>query len=211
MPGQKQQQNIIPMGTKTPCNLVIGALNFHGITDKLDDPSVIELISKCDIFSASETWLGENDAIKVPGYKFFPIHRKNNKGPQKGGIGVFVKESIRKYVKIRYDLSCENVLWCRLTKKYFGFKDDIFLGSVYFPPENSTREKRLKNEHFKDLKEICSKIKENKILIGDFNARTNGLDDTMLREKHDDIIIHDFYSKIKTKRNNQDKGVNNYG
>ena len=146
------------MDKKTP-NLVIGALNFHGIREKMDDPNVIELISKCDIFGASETWLNENTTIKIPGYKFFPIHRKNNKGPQKGGIGVFVKESIRKYVKIRYDLSCENVLWCRLTKKYFGFKEDVFLGNVYFPPENSTREKRLKNEHFQDLKETYSKIK----------------------------------------------------
>ena len=192
------------VNTKTPTNLVIGALNFHGITEKLDDPSVIELISECDIFSASETWLGENTPIKVPGYKFFPIHRKNTTGPQKGGIGVFVKESIRKHVKIRYDLSCETVLWCRLTKKYFGFKNDILLGTVYFPPENSTREKRLKNEHFKELKETCSKIKENKILIGDFHARTNGLHDTLLKEKHEDIITHDFYSKITSKRNNQD-------
>ena len=71
------------MDKKTP-NLVIGALNFHGIREKMDDPNVIELISKCDIFGASETWLNENTTIKIPGYKFFPIHRKNNKGPQKG-------------------------------------------------------------------------------------------------------------------------------
>ena len=85
------------------------------------------------------------------------------------------------------------------------------MGNVYFPPENSTREKRLKNEHFQDLKETCSMIKENNILIGDFNARTNGLDDNLTREKHEESLSHDFYSRIKSQRNNQDKSANNYG
>ena len=114
-------------------------------------------------------------------------------------------------MKIRYDLSCENVLWCKLDKNYFGFGGDVYLGNVYFPPEGSSRERRLKNEYFKQLRETSSKIQENKILIGDFNARTCGLEDTLTKEKHEDDIVHDFYSKIKSKRNNQDKIKNSYG
>ena len=48
-------------------------------------------------------------------------------------------------------------------------------------------------------------------MIGDFNARTNGLDDNLTREKHEEFLSHDFYSRIKSQRNNQDKSANNYG
>ena len=72
---------------KKTSNLLIGALNCHGIVEKLDDPGVIDLISGSDIFGVSETWLKEKEEIRVPGYKFFPIHRKNKKGPTRGVLG----------------------------------------------------------------------------------------------------------------------------
>ena len=83
---------------------------------------------------------------------------------------------------------------------------------VYIPPEASTREKRINVDHFKQLKETTAKIDSSSIiLIGDFNARTGQLEDTLIQGKHERDVPIDFYSKITSRRNNQDKTVNNYG
>ena len=67
-----------------PHSLSIGGLNCHGLLEKLDDPGVIDLISSNDIFGTSETWLKDKVKISIPGYKFYPVNRKVNKGATKG-------------------------------------------------------------------------------------------------------------------------------
>ena len=148
-------------------------------------PEVIDLISSNDIFGTSETWLKDKVKISIPGYKFYPVNRKVNKGATKGGVGLFIKEEIKKYVKIRYDLSSENTLWCKLDKKFFGFNNDVYIGSVYIPPETSSKEIRIKKDHYKSLIETTLLMggDSNKILIGDFNARTHNITDTLVKEK----------------------------
>ena len=47
--------------------------------------------------------------------------------------------------------------------------------------------------------------------MGDYNSRTKNLDDTICKEKHDHQFVEDFYSKITTKRCNQDQNENGYG
>ena len=191
--------------------LKIGSLNCHGMRDKVDYPEFLKLVSTTDIFGVCETWLKENDDIHLPGYKFYPQNRKKEAGPSKGGIGFFINNNIKKHVKIRYDLSSENFLICRILKKILGFNDDTYVAIVYIPPELSSREKRLKKDHFKHLIEITSKINSNNIiLVGDFNARTAGLDDTLKKDKHD-ILVPDFYTRIESKRSNQDLTRNKYG
>ena len=126
--------------------LKIGSLNCHGMRDKVDYPEFLKLVSTTDIFGVCETWLNENDDIHLPGYKFYPQNRKKEAGPSKGGIGVFINNNIKKHVKIRYDLSSENFLICRILKKFLGFNDDTYVAIVYIPPELSSREKRLKKD-----------------------------------------------------------------
>ena len=70
----------------------------------------------------------------------------------KGGVGVFVKEDKRIGIKILYDISNEYCLWCKLDKKYYNFKDSVYIGFIYVPPEESSREKRNDTDHFKMLK-----------------------------------------------------------
>ena len=152
--------------------LNIGALNCQGLESKIDYPEICKTISSCDIFGTSETWLGEENKgnIKIPNYEFFPLDRVKDK---RGGLGVFIKYELIPCVKIRKDLSCENFLWCQLKKQYFGYRDDVYIGMVYFPPETSDREKRLNVDHFKHHEETTRKINSDNIsLMGDFNART---------------------------------------
>ena len=91
--------------------------------------------------------------------------------------------------------------------------EDLYLGIVYFPPEYSSREKRLNIDHFQNLSEKTSTIASEKIiLLGDFNARTGVTDDRLIKAKHDsDETPSEFFSHIKQNRCNQDKKVNKYG
>ena len=202
MPGKPIEMTNPPkVAMKSKLN--IGALNCQGLKEKIDTPQIYELISTEDIFGVSETWLKDGDDINLSGYKFYPFNRKKVKGTTRGGVGIFVREEIKRFVKIRYDLSCENIMWCKLDKTHFKYDDDVYVGVIYFPPQNSPREKRLNLDHFRHLTEICTKIDSNNIiLMGDFNARTQNLDDTLTAEKHDSDIPENFYSTIKTKRSN---------
>ena len=104
-------------------SLGIGALNCQGLKEKIDFPEMYGLVTSCDIFGVSETWLGENDtkSVSIDGFTFYPLNRKKEKGASRGGVGIFVKNNLKEHIKIRYDLSCENFIWCKLKKKYFGY------------------------------------------------------------------------------------------
>lgn len=200
--------------SKSNC-LKIGALNCQGLEGKLDFPELYNLINASDIFGVTETWLtlGKDDECFIDGYKFYPLSRKKEKGANRGGVGLFIKKEWKEHIKIRYDLSCENFLWCKMSKSFFGFHDDVYVAIVYFPPESSTREKRANMDHFQNLKESVRRIdSDNVILMGDFNARTNNISDVIIGEKdEDDLDQVGFFSKIDTRRRNQDQTVNQYG
>ena len=166
--------------------------------EKIDYPEVVDVISTCDIFGISESWLGESDknCIDVENYTFHPLNRKKKKGEKgrpRGGVGIFVKNELQDDVKIRYDLSDENLIWCKISKTTFGYRDDVYVGFVYFQPESCSN----KNEnYFKKLEEITSKINSEYIItIGDFNARTKNLDDVLRGEKDEDQYNINFSPK----------------
>ena len=121
--------------------LSLGSLNCHGLIDKVDLPEFHELVSETDILGVSETWVKTKADIKIPGYEFFPINRTVD---VRGGIGVFISNKIKEFVKIRHDISDENFLWCKINKEYTGHHENIYMCIVYIPPEASTREKKNK-------------------------------------------------------------------
>ena len=100
----------------------------------------------------------------MPNYKFYPLSRKKEKEQSRGGVGWFVKESLKKFIKIFYEISDENMFFCKLDKNYFNFNEDTYVGIIYFPPENSSREKRIKKDHFKNLLKKVSKINSSNII-----------------------------------------------
>ena len=130
-----------------------------------------------------------------------------------GGIGWFIREDLRKWIKIMFEMSNENFLWCKLDKHFFNFEEDLYVCSIYIPPEYSSREKRLQKDHFKVLLETINNIRsENIILIRDFNARTKLYEDIIAFDRYfDDLMPDTLLSRIKYKRANQDKKANKYG
>ena len=196
--------------------LVLGALNCQGLKEKVDQQVFSDLADQMDILGVSETWLKDDQMGEdsLPGYKFYPINRKTTKGAARGGVGIFLKREIKKYVKIRYDLSNENFMWCKIKKEYLGYREDLYVCMVYIPPECSSREIRDKKDHFKILEETTAKIdSENIVLMGDFNARTQTTPDTLPKEKEDECLPLNlnFYSRITSERSNQDLTGNKYG
>ena len=64
-------------------------------------------------------------------------------------------------------------------KESFGLLNDIHLGTVYFSPERY--ENKKDKDYINELEEEvnCYKLKGDVLLVGDFNARTGNLQDTV--------------------------------
>ena len=192
--------------------LKFGMINCQGLRTKFETPEFIELVSQNSIFGVCETWCNDQEVITLSGFNFYSINRKSNKGKTRGGIGMFIKQELTKATKIIYELSDENMLWCKLDKKHLNIDNDLFLGCIYIPPQNSSKEKRLNKDHFERLKNTMLNIESiNMILLGEFNARTQNKNDVLAADKHENVDFGDFYSSIKSLRVNQDKGSNTYG
>jgi exonuclease III len=75
--------------------------------------------------------------------------------------------------------SSEEFELVEIEKDFFHMKQDLYVCSVYIPPQNSPREQRLDCDHFELFQENIYKFSKsgNITLCGDFNARLGTLDD----------------------------------
>ena len=75
-------------------DLRVVQINTCGIKSKLDElDTLISNLKEPDIIIISETWLkkGEENFIKIKGYKFEGIPREHKKG---GGVGFLIKKGL---------------------------------------------------------------------------------------------------------------------
>ena len=162
--------------------LKIGTWNIEGLSTKLDDTDLISIISNFDIISLVETWLPYGQKFDIPGFYSFSKCRKklsHRSCRSSGGISILVKSCLKKGIKILDKDSDEEFVWWRLDKTFFKLLHDIFICSVYIPPQNFSREKRCDTNHFERLQEKNYKFSRlgEIILCGDFNARIGIFDD----------------------------------
>jgi exonuclease III len=82
--------------------------------------------------------------------------------------------------------SYDEFVWWKLQKDFFNLKHDIYICSVYIPPQNSSREKRLEVDHFSVLQESIYKFSNmgEVLLCGDFNARLGNLVDFVIEDSN---------------------------
>ena len=86
--------------------------------------------------------------------------------------------------------SADEFLWWKLDKSFFHLEDDIFICSVYIPPNNSSREKTRDFDAFTSLEEHIVKYCAygQVILCGNFNART-GLESDFFETSNNNFPI----------------------
>ena len=97
----------------------------------------------------------------------------------------------------------DDVIWIKISKGLYGGNEDTYLATCYFPP-NGNKETNVKK--FEKLATEISQFqkKGNVILQGDFNARTNKREDTIMPDRHDEQM--GIYFTPLPSRNSEDRG-----
>lgn len=193
----------------------LGCWNIHGFNqDKLVSES---FYNKFDIFGIVESWTGEDSNILLP--EFRSVHspgiKVGKRGRRSGGIIVYIKNKlfIDKAVQV---IKCnKNLIWIKLHKEAFNLEKDIYLCTVYIPPKSSNN---TDGEIFDNLRlDLISYSNTGYIvLMGDFNSRTNMLNDYIQHDHYCNIesdILPDFYIHDNEEliRNNCDSSINENG
>ena len=115
--------------------------NVEGLTqEKQSCKEFVEFITNYDIICLSETWTSKNSVINLKGYSN-PIHsyrkyRHKRAKRSSGGIIVYIRDSIRKGIKmVKNEVDC--LVWLKLEKCFFQNEEDVYIAITYVAPENS--------------------------------------------------------------------------
>ena len=170
-------------------SISIAYWNINGFGDKPTDSEFVNMLDRSSICFLSETW--SDDYISIPGKRVInkcARKLKGTKGRFSGGIIAAIDDSIRNGVTC-VDVKCEYGIWLKLDKRLLGFKNDIFICGVYFPPKNSPY---LIKDVYRKLEEDVSSFLDKGMVItmGDMNARVGSASDTILPDKHTGYPLH---------------------
>jgi len=197
-----------------------------GIKGKEFDIDFIHYIKKHEVIALLETWTTENSEFEVlentlGDYKRLVVKhgvKLSRHGRASGGILVFVKKSVFKYLKYVEDFDCGVII----TVDNVVFNEPVLYVVCYLPPAGSsfynqysavTNGVTILEEKLCDVKNIYPD--HLLILTGDFNARTKELQDFIQDDSPDYLPLPDFYSEdtFQIKRKTKDKHgeVNEFG
>ena len=96
----------------------------------------MELVKKHDIQCVCETKLDKEDVISYDGYTFINEPRKQAYARKSGGLGLFIRENLVKFVK-PLSSTTEYISWAKISKQLLKTEDNLMLGMVYIPPQQS--------------------------------------------------------------------------
>ena len=143
------------------------------------------------------------DKMNIPG--FHRLHTKNqqkneksNKAPK--GIAVFVKENIKDMFKLE-KMNNDDVIWVKMKKEISGENKDIFIGTCYLNPSQAKGTDKKISRLAEDI--ITLQERGEVIIIGDLNARTGIMENTITPDKLDEKFDLCF-SNPRPKRNSHD-------
>ena len=188
---------------------------YEGI--KFDIPDVKKILQNHDVFCLQET----KGAVTINGFKCFNSNRKNSNS---GGVCIGIRKSLATGVREVCSSACEDVVIVKLKANYFNLEKDINLVNVYNSPANGSYKKRLKLSGDDDvttlehLAELLANIPatEDIALLGDLNARTGTLEDTLTPSGFTDCS-NELEEQINAStggipaRNNMDHTLNSNG
>ena len=135
-------------------------------------------LKEFDIILLTETWACTDSEIGLEGFSFYNFPRKykhHNAKRDSGGIGIFVRDTIKKGVVIgkhHEDLFA----WVKLKSEYFGMEKDVYIANIYMVPQGSVH---IRDDAFSLLYEELAQLPydSNVLLCGDYNAHTSVLPD----------------------------------
>ena len=189
--------------------------NIHGhksrqLGNKLHDENFMNVIKDQDFISLTETHIHDAilEELSIPGYK--RVQYKNRKKNLRshtaaGGIAVFVKNHMSNLLT-PVQTDDDNTIWVKIKKEIAKADFDVYIGTHYMSPSNTTNNKTLKL--IEDI--IAFQSKGIVIINGDFNARTGTENDIISPDKFD----NDFGLEIenfRSNRNSQDSVINKQG
>ena len=136
-------------------NLNIAMWNIHGFSsNKSTDDVFLKTIKNVNILSIVETWSGgDNPPIEIPEFSLVANSTRKKHGKARrfsGGISIYVRDEIKKGTS-KLPHSNTDIVWIKLDKAFFNLRKDVFLGIIYFSPENSSG-------HNQDLNDVYAKL-----------------------------------------------------
>ena len=160
-------------------------------------------MSNFDILCCSECKVDDYDEIELKNYTFYSQPRKQLYYRKSGGIGIFIKNSICKYVEL-IDTESDYVLWVKVKRGYLFAETDFIIGAVYIPPESSRFFNIEELSVFdSEINSMCNEY-ENVIIAGDTNGHTSDCDDFIIPDlalKHlidFDDLSEDAYTQLQS-------------
>ena len=97
-----------------------------------------EFLNKHDIFALVETHATYDSELAVNNFKHF-VKCRNKTGKRNfGGLSLYINQKLANGVSYMLTEN-KNTIWCKLDRNYFGFKNYLYLGTVYLSPPNYER------------------------------------------------------------------------
>ena len=200
------------------------SLNVNGLRSKLKYGILDSYIMSFDIICLSETKLDCIDPNWFVGYTAIPLEKKSKNFPHGGvhGVCVLIKSVYCKYAVTISGMCSAHVQWIYVKKEAFG--QGFVLGAAYFPHEGSKySEDGMFDDLLLDLTELNGRYELPVVLLGDFNARTGLVDDSIPSESahvpdfsfQDSGVLESLHTLsllgIDLKRYSQDRTANRHG
>ncbi len=141
---------------------------------------------------------------------------------QSGGLAIFINTAIIKGIKC--ESKYEGVVWVTLKSDYFKLNGDVYIGCLYFPPEDSTYTPDMSQgrDYFQILHEEYARYMHlgDIYLCGDINARTGirpDFEQAISGNDREEVLEHNVTASVDQpagiflERYSQDKNINSYG
>ena len=176
--------------------------------NKLLDPEFNKILTSSDIFCLQEC----RKPVKIPNFICLNNLRRNNNG---GGVSIGYSRKLSAGIT-EYKLANKtDILAVVLSKSYFSLKKDVLLITCYIPPQSSKYVKKNGIQPFEDLTSILINTADtfDIIVCGDFNSRTQNINDRLLCNKIPGIDVNsnfDSSDHLIPLRNNKDLHTNGY-
>ena len=149
-------------------------MNVCGLISKLRNPDFINFLALYHIVCPTETKLDQYDDVSLDGYKLLPLVNRLNCKSKSGGICVFVRDKLYKYVHVDDTFSSPSrcVFWFSVDSQLYLLFTKTLFGVVYIPPENSLYSNI---EMFSEIENFLLNIDCDYCLLGDFNSHTGNV------------------------------------